>query len=596
MPEATHETDAFSRSYPACPPSDSQPKPVLPGEQHFAPVFTPYVLGNISLGGAGGPKALHNLMSQAVDEAPACKGQYPMVIFAPSAGGQRQAYTQAASELASLGYVVLAVDHPSLSGVAERPSDETVQIGMFGDWINTREARSIQSNDLQFVYHRLVNEKQPLSGLPFWTNDTTVQLDACIFGHGSGGQVAQVMVETHVVKCGGPLEGILTLPAPFREKTAANSGLTANDTRHSASPSFSNGISQDSLIDLSRPGLHGLIQFLKVLRDNFLRTFGTLVCSVEGNCGPQNFSKEAPIRKRSAGDDPWWFPKNPYHKDPCYDEDYGYEDDKYEHGPGCYEDKCDNDCDDHYGDDYDDYHDPCEDPCDTFDPCNPYDGPYWPPYQPPKPCPPPGIFPPNITWPPYGGHRTPNDNHPWDDQWEDYHNDGGDYRWKYSGKYCGHYGGGYGDGYEGDYGDNYHCDQGHDHYREWDKKKHHCHGYVDDHDEDEYEDEDDDYNDGDYDGEYDDDYDYNDGDYDGEYDDDYNGEDDDDYDYDGHEDEYDSDDHDYHDHGDCHKKHHHHGHVDDHHEDKYEDDYDGDESNSGDDHGYVDDWDNEDEK
>lgn len=574
---STLETDAFSLSYPACPPSDNQKKPVQPDEQHSAPVFTPSILGNLSRGTAGGPKALHNLMSQAVDEAPSCKGQYPMVIFAPTAGGQRQAYTQAASELASLGHVVLTVDYPYLSGAVEGKRDKTVQFSTFGDWIKTGEALTIQTNDLQSVYSRLVNKDQPLSGLPFWTNNTTVQLDACIFGHGTGGRVAQVMVETHIAKCGGPLEGILTLPAPFnREKTATRSGPTVNNTRpsvnhtrpsvdhtrpsgepfpHPSPPRSARPVISQASLDLSPPTRYGLIQLLQRLRDTALNTFGLLICSAQGTCGAQSSSKRAPVQKRSVDDDPWYYPKKPY-KDPCYDEDYDYDYD--EHYPGC--------DDDHYDDDYDYYDDPRED----YDPCDPYDGPYKPPYkspynppyEPSRPYPPPGIFPPNITWPPYawppyGDGKIPDYNGPWDDQWDDYHNHGGGYGRKYGHKDCDYFDGGYPDGYEGDYGDDYDCDHRPDHYREWDKK-HHCHGYVDDHDDDW---EDDDWEDDDWE---DDDW------------------EDDDYEDDDWEDDYDDHDH----YGDCHKKHHRHGHVDDH-EDEYEDDYDYD-------HGYVDDWDDED--
>lgn len=562
--EVTHDTDAFSCSYPACPPSDNHTEPILPGEQHFAPVFTPVVLGNISQSTTIGSTALHNLTSQAVNEAPSCKGQYPVVIFAPTAGGQRQAYTQAASELASLGQVVITVDYPYISGAVEVEGDldGDVQLSTFGDWIKTSEALIIQANDLIFIHNHLVNKEQPLKGLRFWDNDTTVQLDACIFGHGTGGKVAQVLVENHVVICGGPLEGILKLPAPFnRKRKVAKSGSTVK-----GHPSASPGTSQASL-DLSPPTLNGAAQLLTHLRDSALETFGLLVCGVAGTCGNQQPSKRAPAQKRDVGDDPWYYPKKPYPKDPCYDDDdYHCEYDEDEHYSGCYDDKWDGDYDDHYEDDYDDCDDPCEDDydyddtCEDHDPCDPYKRPY----RPSKPFPPPGIFPPNITWPP-----IPDYNRPWDDQWDDYHNHGGDYGRKYGHKDCDYYDGCYDDGYGGGYDDDYPCGHRPDHYREWDRK-HHCHGHVDDHDDDEYDDDED----------YDDDYDgHDEEDYDEDYDedeDDYDGEEDEDYDEDGHKDEYD-------DYDDCPKEHHHHGHVDDHHEEDY-----------GDDHGYVDDWDDED--
>lgn len=583
LPGSTLEADAFSLSYPACPTSDNQKKPVLLNEYHFAPVFTPSILEQLYLS-AGNSTHLHNLMTQAVDKAPSCKGQYPVVIFAPTAGGQRQAYTQAASELASLGHVVLTVDYPYLSGAMEGQLDQGVRVSTFGDWIHTDEALLIQKHDLQLVYSRVVNESQPLSGLPSWTNDTTVQLNACIFGHGSGGHVAQKMVESHAIKCGGPLEGILVLPAPFNNEETANnppSSVRPSSVRPSSvQPSSAHGISQIPPLDLSPPTMGGLIQFLVHLRDQALETFGLLVCALKGTCGHHGPLNMPPVQKRSVGDDPWYYPQIPYPKVPCYDGDYGYEDDKYGHDSDCYDDKWDGDYDGHYEDDYD-YDDPCE-YRDPYDPCDRYDRPY----RPSKPFPPPGIFPPNMTWPPYGdGKLPPGYDQPWDDHWDDYHNHGGDYGQggdygrKYGHKDCDYYDGGYDEGYEGDYDDDYHCDHYPDHYRIWDMK-HHCHGHVDDHDDDDYYDHDDDDYDDDYDGHDDDDYDNDCGD--GDYDD-----------CDEHEDDYDEDDH----HGDCHENHHDHGHVDDHHDAEHEDDYSDDYNKDDDydhDHGHVDDWDNED--
>ncbi|KAJ0117231.1 paf acetylhydrolase family protein [Diaporthe amygdali] len=538
--------------YPACPrPWENQPEPVLLDEHHFAPVFPPSILANISQGVADGSSALHNLMSQAVDEAPACRGQYPMVIFAPTAGGQRQAYTQAASELASLGHVVVTVDYPYLSG-AVKQADGNVHLSTFGHWIDTREALSIQANDVQYVLSHLVTEEQPLSYLPSWTNETTVQLDACVFGHGSGGQVAQMMVDTQFIKCGGPLEGVLTLPAPFnKEETTAVSKPTVKDPRPGVPLKFPLKGAHFAL-----PTKHRMIQVLKDLRATGTNAMAQFICRITSTC-------EKPIQKRNVGDDPWFPPKKPYYKNPC-DNAYGYKHDKDEHKHCYYDGKWDDGCNDRMEDDHSDCVDPCVDPCDTYDPCDPCDKPCP---IPPIPYPPPGIFPPNTTWPPYREDKTRPDDRPWDDQWDDYHNDGGDYGREYGEEDCDHYKGGYDDGYD------HYGDHGRDHYREWDKK-HHDHGYVDDHDEHE---------------DYDDQYGHK---------DDYGG---DEFNYGDQEPDYYDDDQDYH--GDWDKKYHdHHGYVDDHEKDKYEDHYGGDESNYGDqdddydegnNHGYVDDWDDE---
>ncbi|KAI3401152.1 hypothetical protein diail_298 [Diaporthe ilicicola] len=486
IPDAfcTHPREIMvSLFYPACPaPSGRQPEPVLPDEQYFAPVFSSStLLANISQNVAGGPVGLHNLMSQALYNAPACKGQYPMVIFAPTAGGQRQAYTQAASELASLGHVVVTVDHPYVSGAVEQPSHNTVNLGVSNTWIDRHETLLIQTEDVQFVRSHFTKESS-LSDFPF-----TVQTDSCVFGHGSGGKVAQMMVDTHVVKCGGPLEGVLTLPAPFDQpQTFASSKPPMNDpdtnsskdrlTKHRLLQILEDlgtgtmkifghvvaGPQPVSLKDISTKDR--LLGTLKDLQTIAVNTCGRVICRIAGNCE---------IQKRSVGGDPRYPPKEPCYKDPCDDEDHGYKDGK------------------------DKYSEPCEDPCDTYDPCDPDEDPYpkpptpYPPPAPylPVPYPPSGIFPPgalppNITWPPYGEDKTRPDDRPWDDQWDDYHNDGGDYEGRYRGGDCDYYDRGYKDGYECHDNDKDHGDHDHDHYRAWDKK-HHPHGHVDDYNEDE---------------------------------------------------------------------------------------------------------------
>ncbi|KAL1873881.1 hypothetical protein Daus18300_003753 [Diaporthe australafricana] len=470
--------------------------PVLRDDQYFAPVFSPPVLDSISKSVDGGPAGLHNIMSPAVVLAPACKGQYPVTIFAPTIGGQRQAYTQAASELASKGHIVVAVDHPYLSGVVIQPSDETVNLGVFDTWINPREALSIQTEDLQHVVSRITEAEKTLAGLSF-----TDQSDLCVFGHGSGGQVAQMMVDNHVVKCGGPLEGVLRLPAPFNEEEPdAGSQTPANSTNTVSSKEqfpthgplgslrnlgaavmkmighVTNITPADSSKNLSTDESQ-LVQSLQGLQAAAANSFAYIVCELQGNCETQEPLQGASIQERSVSDDPG-YPRYPPEK-PCYEDhcgdDYGYTD----------------------GDDK--YHDPCEEPCDTYEPCDPCDDPYSVPPRPypPTPYPPPGIFPPgilppNITWPPYGDDKTRPDDRPWDDQWDDYHKGGGDYEQKYGGgEDCDHHGG-YNDRYEWDDDDKYHGDHGHDHYREWDRK-HHPHGNVDDYDEDKDHDDKDDY-------------------------------------------------------------------------------------------------------
>lgn len=470
-----------------------------------------------------------------------------------------------------MGHVVLTVDSPFLSGVVEYPS-KTVQRSLSGGVVNEHEAFVIQDNDLQFIHKQLATVNEAFSRLSSGTNQTSVQLDHCIFGHGSGGQIAQVMVDTHVVKCGGRLEGVLTLPAPFNEQKKATKSQPPVTGSPFASPSSSLDILQPHPPDFS-PFILELFRVLKHLRGSGISLLKELVCLLDGTCGTRSHSDSGSIEKRNVADDPWYFPEYPHHKKPCHDDEYGYGDHQDEYGYDCYDDKWYDDCDDHPGYDYDrDDHYGYD-----YDPCDDYDRPYYPPYYPPqpypsepyppypnpsRPFPPPGIFPPNMTWPPYGNGKLPYGNTPWDDHWDDYPNRGFPYRPKYGHKYYDHYYGGYPYGYE-DYGDDYDCDGYPDHYREWDKKKH-CHGWVDDYYDDDY-------------CHHKDDCDHDDDDYDDndceDYDDDYDEDCDDDYEPE-----------------DCEKEQHHHGAVDDH----YDEEGDGYDHDKHDDHGHVDDWDEED--
>ncbi|POS71734.1 PAF acetylhydrolase family protein [Diaporthe helianthi] len=400
--------------YPACPFPDNQVKPVVVGDEHFAPVFTPAVLGEISRIDAGFAR-LHNLMSQAVSSAPACTGQYPLVVFAPDAGGQRQAYTQVASELASKGYVVLTVDSPFLSGVVEYPS-KTVQHSLLGVAINEREAFDMLNIDLHFIHKKLATANETFSRLPSWTDDVSVQLDHCIFGHGLGGQVAQMMVDTHVLKCGGRLEGFLTLPAPFdREMKVATSRPPVDGAR------------EPSLFSLD-----GLLSILGCARDRVVQELENFLCRLEGHCGAQTRPASRSVEERNVADDPGYFPKYPHHEEPCHDDGYGYGDHKDEYGRDCYDEKPYDDYDDHY---QDDYYPP--------KPYRPYPYPSRPYPYPSRPYPPPGIFPPNMTWPPYSDGKLPYGNAPWDDHWDDYPNSGIPYGPKYGYKDYDDYYGGY---------------------------------------------------------------------------------------------------------------------------------------------------------
>ncbi|ROW07272.1 hypothetical protein VMCG_03845 [Cytospora schulzeri] len=202
-----------SMFYPACPPEADEHSPPEPvNKRHFAPVFEPELVSKVSQLTLGNSTAMHNLMSQALEDAPVCKGEYTMVMFTPAVGGQRQAYTQAASELAFLGYIAITVDHLYISGFVEL-SDGTIQDVSHGDRTLVEQAGFEQLEDIKHLGNSLTLGAVA-NRLPIWENQAFITSYFCVFGHGLGGEIADVLAWENLT-CGGHLEGLLTLPFPL---------------------------------------------------------------------------------------------------------------------------------------------------------------------------------------------------------------------------------------------------------------------------------------------------------------------------------------------------------------------------------------------
>ncbi|ROW09956.1 hypothetical protein VPNG_06348 [Cytospora leucostoma] len=309
-----------SMFYPACPAMDSA-KPDA-NEQYFAPVFEPSLVANISRLTLGDATAMHNVMSHAVKDALICQGEYSVVIFTPPANGQRQAYTQFASQLASLGHIAVTVDHPYLSGFVEL-DDGTVHASTIGDSINNFEAGFVQYDDIAFLEKLLTNH---FKQLPSQYRPANLTSNICVFGHGLGGQVAQNLVANGVAACGGHLEGLLTLPYPLNEVDA----LTKPPPIALPDPK--------QILLAPKKWAESLIKPTKEL-------LAAIICRAKGTCN--STTDENAIRKRSISGD-----------DCCHHEDWDYDDDR-----------CDHYCDDvNFGDDdRDDFYDGHDDFYDGHD-------------------------------------------------------------------------------------------------------------------------------------------------------------------------------------------------------------------------------------
>jgi dienelactone hydrolase len=173
--------------------------------------------------------------------APVATGAHPVVIFTPGFTGTFTDYTFLTEDLASRGYVVVAVDHTHEATAVEFP-DGRVEQGTFGSSL-TRYTRSdpatlafavsVRLADLRFV----VDELAALNG----ANDSafTGKLDLAriaLAGHSLGGLTAMRGIEKDArIKAGISLDGLvpdrLTLPTttPVLLVKAGNSPWNEND-------------------------------------------------------------------------------------------------------------------------------------------------------------------------------------------------------------------------------------------------------------------------------------------------------------------------------------------------------------------------------
>src|SRR6266508_5510909 len=96
---------------------------------------------------------------------PVVSGRHPLVLFSPGFGMLTGFYTSLLEELASQGFIVLAIDHPYDAEVVELPGGRLVR-KRFSDPPPDR-ALSIRIADLRFVLDRLprLNARGRLAGL-----------------------------------------------------------------------------------------------------------------------------------------------------------------------------------------------------------------------------------------------------------------------------------------------------------------------------------------------------------------------------------------------------------------------------------------------
>lgn len=215
----------YSRSDPLAPePQDNRDLMVSlfyptnitsPGHENFsfAPAFSPAAakLFDLQAGVPNGTSA--NIILRSYLNAPLVESELPILIFGHGLGGSRLIYSSQLEELASHGWIIVAVDHTYDALGVEFPDGRVVYTNVPADadleylelLLETRVA------DVKFVADSL-GDSATLKKIPgLEEGDTQLNTDAVgIFGHSFGGATAaQAMANYSTFSCGANFDGTI---------------------------------------------------------------------------------------------------------------------------------------------------------------------------------------------------------------------------------------------------------------------------------------------------------------------------------------------------------------------------------------------------
>jgi predicted dienelactone hydrolase len=130
------------------------------------------------------------------------RGGWPVVLFSPGFGVERGLYTGLTEDLASHGYVVVAIDHPHDAAIVEFPHGHVV---IPGSQMDITRALTVRVADTRFVLTKLARLAR--SGV------FAGRLDLGrigMFGHSLGGAAAaSTMLVDRRIRAGADLDGLL---------------------------------------------------------------------------------------------------------------------------------------------------------------------------------------------------------------------------------------------------------------------------------------------------------------------------------------------------------------------------------------------------
>lgn len=183
------------------------------GNFSFAPAFTPF-MATVFDTHAGVPNGTSaNLVSRSYLNAPLVDSELPILVFGHGFGGSRLIYTAQLEELASHGWIIVAVDHTYEAIAVEFPDGRVVQsnVPADADLEYVKWVLPTRVEDVKFVLDSL-RDPVTLKKIPGLEEcDTELKTDSVgIFGHSLGGATAaQAMSNYSDFGCGVNIDGTL---------------------------------------------------------------------------------------------------------------------------------------------------------------------------------------------------------------------------------------------------------------------------------------------------------------------------------------------------------------------------------------------------
>ncbi|KJZ70906.1 hypothetical protein HIM_09699 [Hirsutella minnesotensis 3608] len=127
------------------------------------------------------------------DKECGARPKYPVVLFSPGLGAPRAVYAAGARDLASLGYVVITIDHPHDASIVEFPDGTAIMGANITTIPQIEQALKVRAADVSFVIDQLhapVALQKLTAGFPGQLDTSKIAM----YGHSLGGATAAAAI------------------------------------------------------------------------------------------------------------------------------------------------------------------------------------------------------------------------------------------------------------------------------------------------------------------------------------------------------------------------------------------------------------------